>query len=466
MFHAQGRVFRALSPEALTAWNNCAARPGFARWLQDGTIIATRAVSYGELPVEGRPPEQDWAGYLEHAVVPVITYPYEWSFGMLQQAALLHLELLQEALRDGCILKDATPYNIQFVGSRPVYIDVASWIPYANGEPWAAYGQFCSLFLYPLLLQSCRHLDFQIVLRGTMEGLTPEQMRRLCGWAWIFRPGIFTHVLLHAFLNVMWQHDPAVRGSSHRPRGFSAELILANVTRLTRLVHSLRWQPRASAWMSYDDTSEAVARDSRVKEELVARIAGQRHWKVVWDLGCHRGRYSRLCASSADCVLAIDQDHATIERLYQQLKQEHDSRIVPLVMNLAQPSPDWGWRGRERRRLEERARPELVVALAVIHHLVLTSQIPLADVLAWLGSLEATVILEFVDETDPQVQGLRACQSSGHHAYNLAEFRRLLPRYFHVRDEIQLPSQSRWLLVLEPTGLTHSCRATVAGSHH
>jgi hypothetical protein len=137
---------------------------------QDRRIVATEDL--GEAP----PP---WAVLLRHERIPFVSYPYEWPFSLLKRAALLQLDLLTEAIGAGLILKDASPYNVQWNGASPVFIDVGSFERLREGEAWAGYRQFCQLQLYPLMLQAFRNVPYQPWLRGAIDGITPAEMRAL-----------------------------------------------------------------------------------------------------------------------------------------------------------------------------------------------------------------------------------------------------------------------------------------------
>lgn len=447
VFRRGDRLLRALSPAMLHDWSVVSQRPFFQQSLANGTVVAT-----GQLPDLTASAGLDgaWAAVLEHETLPVITYPHEWCFGMLRDAALLQLDLLAAALRDDVILKDATPFNVQFRGTRPVFIDIGSFAPYAAGTPWVAYRQFCSMYLYPLLLQAYRGLDIQPWFRGSLSGIAPRDCRRMFSWTNLWRPGLLTHVWLHAAIDRHVRVDDEQVSEELRQQGFQRSLIERNVAGLRRLISRLNWSQTASRWSGYDRVVETDAAAVSEKEQFVSQVLASRRWSTVWDLGCNAGRYSRMAAEHADLVLAIDGDHATVERLYQTLKQEDSTRIVPLKINLADPSPGLGWRGRERTPLEDRSRPELILCLALLHHLVLGENLPLAEVVGWLAEFRASLVLEFVDVHDRQVRGLRAQRSDAGHRYSQTDLETELQRHFQIVRTQRLPGDTRTLYHLEP----------------
>ena len=455
VFHRHGQVFRALGHDGLQDWDVVSQKPFLQTAMQSGCVVRTDAVADVAPPGTGF----DCTAVLHHATIPVITWPFDWSFNMLRSAALLTLELLEQALLDDAILKDATPYNVQFVGSCPVFIDTSSIVPFEPGQIWDGYRQFCQMFLYPLMLQSWKNVNFQPWLRGSLEGIAPGDFSSLLSLRDLFRGGAFSHVWLHARLQAQRTVKPQV-ADSMKASGFSRDMIINNVRGLRRIVQRLTWRTEESTWSDYDKNSEPVQRDAAAKEKFIEEVcqsrsgqsrSGQsRAWKTVWDLGCNQGRYSRLAAMHAETVLAIDADHLSVDRLFVALNAERNRTITPMVCNLADPAPSLGWRLQERQSLEHRSKPELVFCLALIHHLVIGCNLLLADVIDWLASLKATVVLEFVDRKDAQVQQLLSNRKDVFSDYTRESFRALVDRAFVVVKEQSLADGTRTLLWLQP----------------
>jgi SAM-dependent methyltransferase len=442
VFLRDGTVYRALSAAGLSEWEHVSGCRFWRQGLDEGRIAATSRVDCGDAECASA---GGWSAVLEHESIPFVSYPYEWPFGMLRDAALLHLDLLDAALNEDVILKDATPFNVQFNGATPVFIDIGSFMRLPPGAAWVGYRQFCELFLYPLMLQAYRGVDFQAWLRGRIEGIRPAQFARLLSFRDWFRRGVLTHVLLHAGLERRFgdaeQRVPEALQSS----GFRKELIQRNVRQLRRVVQGLRWMPRESNWSDYNRRAPHVAVDAGAKEAFVRDVVQSRDWDLVWDLGCNTGRYSRLAAERARCVVAMDGDHLTIERLYRDLQAEGASRIVPLVVNLADASPSLGWRGRERRDLPGRGRPDLTLCLALMHHLVIRENILLPELIEWLADLEGQVVIEFVSKSDPQVQSLLRHKTDQYEDYSEDVFEAELSARFDICRRMPLPSGTRTL---------------------
>ncbi|MDQ4081299.1 MAG: methyltransferase, partial [Actinomycetota bacterium] len=342
VFYDDGRVLRALSEDGLADWVALSKSSLFREAVAAGELVDTRRVDGVDAP---QALLRGTAAVLEHERIPFVSYPYEWPFAMLRDAALLQLDLLARALAEDLTLKDATPYNVQWRGARPVFVDVGSFEPLRPGEPWHGYRQFCTLFLYPLLFQAYKNLPFQPWLRGTLAGISPGEARSVMSGRDLLRRGVLTHVVLHSRLER--RHGATGRNvrAELRAAGFRKELIAANVRRLTRLVERLRWEPGRTAWSEYGATTSYTEADAERKAAFVREVTGSRRWELVWDLGCNEGRHARLAAADARYVVAVDADAAVVDRLYRSLREAREENVIPLVGDVADPSPGLGWQG-------------------------------------------------------------------------------------------------------------------------
>lgn len=440
-------VYRALSVRAFAEWEAVRATRFFREEMSRGRIVRTEDIE-GD-PGKLVPDEPPWAGVLRHEAVPFVSYPYEWTFGMLKDAALLHLELLRTAIAEDVIIKDGTAYNVQWNGARPVFIDVASFERLLPGRPWAGYRQFCQTFLYPLFLQAYKNVAFHSLLRGSLDGISPQTCANLMSVRDIFRSGVLSHVLLHARLEAS-PHVQKGNFNEALPRaGFDKSLIDRNAANLESTVRRLNWNPTGSKWSEYAECNSYSAADQARKAAFVRGVCAALEPRVVWDLGCNTGEDSRIVAEYAKYVIAIDSDHLAVERLYQSLKRPSSStsaaRILPLVMNLVDSSPNLGWRLKERKSLEERGRPDLTLCLALIHHLVIGAGVLLRDLLDWLVGLGGGLVIEFVGKQDPMVQQLLRNKRDNYADYEPELFERWLNERFVVTASERLESGTRTL---------------------
>ena len=445
-----GDVCRALSARALAEWDAVRQTRFFQQAVETGDVVRTEQLD--ETEVAPAQCSDHWAGLLRHEVIPFVTYPFEWSFGMLQDAALLHLDLLAAALEEDFTFKDGTAYNIQWVGVRPVFIDVVSIERLVPGQPWAGYRQFCQTLLYPLLLQAYKNIAFQPWLRGRLDGISPQEFWNMMSVRDFFRRGIASHVFLHAWLQSRRALNEVDSTKALAAAGFGKDVIRANVQGLKRLVRGLRWSPSGSAWSNYDDVNSYSLVDRQQKEKFVRSVVQLRRWGLVWDVGCNTGTYSRIAAENSDQVVALDADHLAVERLYQSLKSKpdcHGAPIPPLVNDLVDPSGGLGWRGIERKALTDRGRPELTLCLALVHHLVIGRGIPLRELLTWFADLRTSLVIEFVNKDDSMVQRFLLGRRDNYSDYEPQVFEHLLSEMFDVVRTQTLDSGTRKLYFAE-----------------
>ncbi|HEX9643680.1 MAG TPA: class I SAM-dependent methyltransferase [Acidimicrobiia bacterium] len=431
------RVLRLLDERGLEGWRALVASPFYEAAVADGRLISATEL---DAPPDGA------AGALEHPRLPLITYPYEWTFSMLKDAALLQLGLLEDALAAGLTIKDATPYNIQFVDGRPVFIDIGSFEVYRAGEPWIGYRQFTRQFLFPLLLRAWRGVPFQPWLRGQPEGITAAEMRAMLPGRRRLQPAGLLHVVLQARMERKMA-GRSVRQDLQRA-GFRVELILANIRKLRRLVSSLEWDATGEGWTDYQACCH-VERDRATKGEFLVAALQRAHPGRVVDLGANDGHFSRIAAEHGAHAIAVDGDEAVLEALYRGGAGEHVSLVLS---DLANPSPHQGWAGVERPGLFERARPDLVIAYGLIHHLIYTSSIPPAAVTEWLRGFGCPVVVEFVAPEDEMVVALigNKLVEELHTGRDEAAFRQVVAERFTVRSELSLGTGTRVLFELDP----------------
>lgn len=450
-------IYRALSPEGAEDWDALAATPLLETLVSRGDLVATDEVDADRLEAAGSATGTDLLPtgvdrVLEHERIPFVSYPYEWTFSMLQDAALLQLDLGIATIENGLNLKDATPYNVQFRGAKPVFIDVGSFEQLPEGEPWVGYRQFCMLYLYPLLFQAHKDLPFHPWLRGSIDGIEPIDAIKVFSLFDRLRRGVFMHTSVHARLDRRANRSgPGEAAANAKKRQTKPEQNRAMMGGLRRLVSKLRWKAGETSWSGYRQDNTYSDEDDRAKQEFVAAVAAAEQPALTWDMGCNDGAYSRISAEHSDLVIAFDFDHATVEALYRSLREEGNTKILPLVSNLADPSPALGWRGLERKTLADRGAPDLMLALALIHHVSISANIPIADFLQWARDLGTTLLIEFPKRTDPMVEALLANKHEGANPdYELGNFERELDRRFTVERREELPSGDRVLFLARP----------------
>jgi len=449
VYHYQDRVFRGLSEAALESFRQLQQKKFYTTLAESGKVVGSREMPADENPLPDEVIAQ-WAGFLEHDPIPVISYPYEWTFSMLKAAASLQLHLVERAVSNGFALKDATPYNIQFVGRKPVFIDIPSFEPLQEGEPWSGYRQFCEMFLFPLLLQAYKGCSFQPFMRASIDGINVQTATALFGLRDRFRKGVMSHVWLQSKLDRRFGGSSENVRSNLKSAGFNRELILVNVRKLQKLVNKLEWEAAGSEWGDYTEFHNYSDQDHVRKEEFIRSSVIEVKPTTVWDIGCNTGQFSRIAAAECERVVSTDIDHVAVERIF--LDPETPENILPLVQNVADPSPNWGWRNRERSDLQTRSRPDLVLCLALIHHVVITANIPLAEFIDWLAGLTDKLVIEYVSRSDDKVQTLLRNKEDKYQDYSRESLESNLSRHFVIsrREDVNNGNRTLYLCVKSP----------------
>jgi len=450
ILYRDGQVFRTLDAEAAAHWHQLHQTAFFQALIARGSVVATETESRPAVRAEAL--SGQWSELLRHETIPFISYPYEWTFAMLKDAALLHLGILEQALENGWTLKDGSAYNIQWHGNRPVFIDVSSFEPYRPGDSWIGYRQFCMMFLIPLLLKAHRDINTASLCRSDLEGIDPEEALKFVSVRDLFRRGVLSHIYLHARLQAHARRAEGAAGSTASKWTIrqTRDMTLRMVQSLKRLVQKLERPGGRTLWSSYEETHSYDETSFAEKKDFVERHVRSRRWPLVYDLGCNTGTFSRLCSEQADCIIAIDQDELAVDKLYRRIKTPTDGNLTPLVMQLSNTSPDQGWRGRERKSFEHRASPDLILCLALIHHLIIAANIPLRDFLEWIRDFGAIVILEFVGPEDEMTLQLLRNRRTAHPDYTQEQFEAIATSMFDILDSAPLKGGRRRIYLLQP----------------
>ena len=454
VYYFENEIIRGLSQNALENWQELAKASFFRQFTENGSIVQTQLTQPDATYVNSLTLAKPWAAYLQHEKIPFITYPYEWCFSMLKDAAILQLELLLAALQEDMILKDSSSYNFQWRGNKPVFIDIPSFEKLQPNEPWVGYRQFCQLFLYPLMLQAYKNVPFQPWLRGAIDGIKPDELCNVMSKFDLLRPGVLLHVYLQKKLQQRHESTTKNIKSELRDAGFSKELIVNNGKKLLKLVNNLSWKKIKSEWSDYTQFHSYTDKDHTAKKEFIEKVSCLRHRRLVWDIGSNTGEFSMLVAKHADCVVAMDSDHLAIEKLYQVLHSHRANNILPIIINLADASPNLGWQGLERKSITDRGLPDLTLCLALIHHIVIGANIPMAEFIQWLAKLDSAIVIEFVTKDDEMVKTLLLNKEDNYAEYELENFRRILSQYFNIQHEVMLTSKSRILFYAEQNSST------------
>lgn len=395
------RVFRTVMPSAAEDYEFVNSTGALMTLVDAGMVIADEPVSPDILG-----PSAAGAAYvLEHPRLPFVSYPYEWPFEALKAAALLHLDVHLRALGSGVTLSDATAYNVQFWGSKPIFIDRLSFRRYREGELWIGHRQFCEQFLNPLLLRAYLGIPHNAWYRGSLEGIAVEDFSRIIPLRRKFSWNTFAHVVLQA----SFQKAATRQGSSKVPKKIHHPMraYRGMLESLRKWIAKLEPADRdQTMWSAYAQDNTYSTAEAQAKSAFVAEFAAAVRPALLWDIGCNTGDYSKVAlAEGADYSVGFDLDHGALNTAFTRAQREH-LRFLPLFLDVANPPPNQGWAETERAGLFRRARADAILALALVHHLAIAKNVPLDQVVHWLVSLARAGVIEFVPKTDPMVKEL------------------------------------------------------------
>jgi len=372
------------------------------------------------------------------------SYPYEWCFSQLKDAALLTLHVQKRALGRGLSLKDASAFNVQFNKGKPVFIDTLSFEK-DTGGPWVAYEQFCRHFLAPLFLMATRSPGFNRYMRVDLDGFPLDFTSRMLSLSTYFQLGPLLHIHLHR--RAQQKGRRRLPGARSRP-GDNLKLNLTES--LCRVVEKIRLPRRESEWSGYDDAAAHYPPEAAAfKRAFVASIAARERARLIYDCGGNTGTYARIAAANGGLCILFDSDPLCVERAYLAGKAMGDRRVLPLVMDLCNPTPPLGFNVSERLGLIERPRADLVMALAVIHHLRLRGGVPFGQMAPFFRKLGRVLLVEFVMPEDPLAHQMMQSRSSLPEDYRLEEFLRAFSKDFWLCDNVVIPGTKRRLMLFE-----------------
>lgn len=377
--------------------------------------------------------------------VPFVSYPYEWCFSQLKAAALHTLEIQRRALSFGMSLKDSSAYNIQFKGTKPIFIDTLSFERYVEGQPWIAFRQFCQHYLAPLALISFKDVRLSQWFRIDIDGLPLD----LAGSLLPLRTWL--SLSLVSLIHVHARAQKYYAGKMIKPRSpaMSRRAFQGLLDHLENAVKNLKWKPPSSEWsdyyLHYADSQECL----EDKKKLVARFLEGAAPETVWDLGANTGLLSRIASDRGINTVAFDSDPSAVEMNYLQAVIKKDENLLPLLVDLTNPSPSLGWANNERMSLTERGPADLVMALALVHHLVMSNNVPLEHVAKFLVSIAKFLIVEFVPKSDEQVKRLLATRRDIFSDYNQPTFESVFAGFFEIVESCRIAGSQRNLYLMK-----------------
>ncbi len=383
---------------------------------------------------------------LEPERVPFISYPYEWCFSQLKDAALLTLAVQKIALKHGMTLKDASAYNVQFLNGQPILIDTLSFDLYQEGKPWDAYRQYCQHFLAPLALMAKRDPTLNRLLAVHLDGIPLDLASRLLPFPTRLNFGLLSHIHLHAGAQRRYASNAASTPAASPKVSRTSHLAL--IENLEATTQKLTWKPAGSEWVDYYESTNYSKAAFDAKLATVKSFLEQVRPGQVLDLGANTGVFSRVAARMGIPIISTDIDPGAVEVNYIEVRKSKETNLLPLILDATNPSPAIGWENRERDAFFQRFKPDAVMALALIHHLAISNNLPLDYLAQFFSRLSPSLIIEFIPKDDSQVKRLLQSRRDIFPDYGEEGFEAAFAPYFNTRQKTPLTDSTRSLYLM------------------
>lgn len=401
-------------------------------------------VPHEEMNIEYASPDQAYKT-IKPELIPFISYPYEWCFSQLKAAALITLKIQEKSLAFGMSLKDSSAYNIQFRKGKPVLIDTLSFEKYREGQPWVAYRQFCQHFLAPLVLMSYKDIRLSQLLRIYIDGVPLDLACSLLPFRTYFRFSLLSHIHLHAKSQKHFA-DKTINTSGRKMGRLSFSGLIDN---LESTIKKLEWKAQGTEWADYYGDTNYSSDAFQHKKQIVSEFLDNIEPVSVWDLGANDGIFSRIAGDKGIQTVSFDIDPAAVEKNYINCIENGESNILPLLLDLTNPSPSIGWENKERISLMERGPADTVLGLALIHHLAISNNLPFNRIAEFFSSICNSLIIEFVPKNDSQVERLLSTREDVFPEYTQQGFENEFRKYFTVQNIAEIRDSKRILYLMK-----------------
>jgi len=429
VFEENGKIYRKINESYLDTYN-CLMKSGlYEELLAQELIIPHKEMDFNVIKPN----------------MVFISYPYEWSFSQLKDAAIATLKIQLIALKFGMSLKDASAYNIQFYKGKPVLIDTLSFEKYEEGSKWVAYKQYCQHFLAPLALMSYVDLRLSSLLKNYIDGVPLDLAAEILPFKAKFNLGIYLNIFVHAKAQKLHQSDAkGVEGSISK---FQLEALVDSLLSCTS---KLKPKTQSTEWENYYTFTNYDDKSFEQKKNLVSKFIEEINPKKVWDLGGNIGVFSRIAADKEIDTVSFDIDPLAIEKSYLEVKEKNEKNILPLILDLTNPSPAIGFANEERDNVVSRAKNiDCIMALAIIHHLAISNNLPLEKIAEYFSRMSKNLIIEFVPKEDSQVEILLATREDIFPDYTIEGFEQAFSNYYNIKEKQSIEGSQRTLYLLE-----------------
>lgn len=373
---------------------------------------------------------------LEHKKLQYISYPYEWCFEQLKDAAIHHLNFQLFLLERGFELIDASAYNIQFIGSKPIFIDCLSLNKYKEGNPWLGHNQFCEQFLNPLLFTLSTKVLFNNWYKGSLEGIKSNEVVKFLKLSLKFNPIVFLNIILpnifHKFSKRKHFSELVLKKNKSIKKNFSKKSYFWLIKSLKKFIHNIKKPSTTTFWGRYSEEKTYSDENYKEKKEIVKNFIIKNKLKKIVDIGCNNGDFSELCLmSGSDYVVGLDYDEISLEKSYLKSRVKK-LNFLPLYFDASNPSSNIGWYQKERDGFLERCEFDGLIALAFEHHLTIAKNISFEEFIKWLLDIAPIGLIEFVPKNDKTIRVMLDLKGDIFPDYTEENFKKILRKFSNI----------------------------------
>jgi len=372
-----------------------------------------------------------------------ISYPYEWCFSQLKKAALATLEIQKIALNFNMSLRDCSAYNIQFINNSPVLIDTLSFEKYDNGKPWVAYGQFCRHFLAPLVLMKYKDINLNQLLRIYLDGIPLQLCSKLLPFSSYFSFALLLNIHFHS------KADKQFTSKNIKVKEFSKHSLLGLIDSMESAIQKMTIKQMKSEWSDYYDNVEYSADSFNQKKKIISELLDKIKPKSLWDIGANTGIFSSIASDKGIQTVSIDADAYTVEKNYNECIIQNKRNILPLCIDINNPTPNTGWNNKERLSLTDRGPTDAVMALALIHHLIIGNNLNFEMIGEFFNKICKWLIIEFVPKEDSQVRQLLFLRKDIFTDYSENKFKSTFSNYFTIKSRTIISGTDRIIYLMQ-----------------
>ncbi len=437
VFSKDGKIFRQINPSYKENYEFLVSSKLLQTLTDKALLVSHQEVGAGE---------NGAYKIIEPQKIPHISYPYEWSFSQLKDAALLTLRIQRLALKHGMSLKDASAYNIQFYKGKPIFIDTLSFEKYKEGSPWVAYKQFCQHFLAPLLLMKHTNISLNQLLKVYLDGVPLDLANSMLPLKSKFCLGIFLHIFLHSKAQKKFESKDV---SFAKVSKIAKEKLFDIIENLESLIQKTNFPKTGTEWGEYYTFTNYSDAAFDKKKQIIDKFLDKVNPQSLWDLGANNGLFSRIASNRGINTVAFDIDPIAIEKNYLHIKQSGETNILPILSDLTNPAPAIGWANAERMSFAERSPVDVIMALALIHHICISNNVPFSKVASYFSKMAKYVIIEFVPKSDSQVVKLLASREDVFVNYNQKSFEADFGVYFEIMEAVHIEGSERTLYLMK-----------------